>query len=79
MHPAHIHENTAAQGGGIIFTFNPVNGTTGMSMTNVSALDDDTAFGYEEVLEVNGYINVHLSAEALEIIVAQGNIGANTP
>lgn len=79
IHPAHIHENTAAQGGGIIFTFNPVNGTTGMSMTNVAALDDDTAFGYEEVLEVNGYINVHLSAEALEIIVAQGNIGANTP
>ncbi|HSI69429.1 MAG TPA: hypothetical protein VK941_04290, partial [Gillisia sp.] len=76
-HPAHIHMNTAEEGGGIIFTFMPVNGTTGMSMTNVAALDDETAFGYGDVLEVNGYINVHLSAEDLETIVAQGNIGAN--
>ncbi|HSI69799.1 MAG TPA: CHRD domain-containing protein, partial [Gillisia sp.] len=76
-HPAHIHMNTAVEGGGIIFTFNPVNGTTGMSMTNVSALDDETAFGYDDVLEVDGYINVHLSAEDLGTIVAQGDIGQN--
>ncbi|WP_205677206.1 CHRD domain-containing protein [Antarcticibacterium arcticum] len=76
-HPAHIHENTAAEGGDIIFTFNPINGTSGMSKTNVASLDDDTAFGYDDVLEVDGYINVHLSAEALNIIVAQGDIGEN--
>ncbi|WP_218937547.1 MULTISPECIES: CHRD domain-containing protein [Antarcticibacterium] len=77
MHPAHIHANTAAEGGDIIFSFNPVNGTTGMSMTNVAALDDDTAFGYDDVMNVNGYINVHLSAEDLGTIVAQGDIGQN--
>ncbi|WP_219549236.1 superoxide dismutase family protein [Gramella sp. MT6] len=77
MHPAHIHMNTAAEGGDIAFTFNPVNGTTGMSRTNVAMLDDDTEFGYEDVLDYDGYVNVHLSADALGTIVAQGDIGQN--
>ncbi len=76
-HPGHIHMNTAAESGDIIFTFNPVNGATGMSMTNVAALDDDSAFGYAQVLEVDGYINIHLSADDLGTIVAQGDIGQN--
>ena len=77
MHPSHIHENTAAESGGIAFTFNPVNGDTGMSMTNLAMLDDDTMFGYEDVLDFDGYINVHLSADQLGTIVAQGDIGQN--
>ncbi|WP_110688292.1 CHRD domain-containing protein [Salegentibacter sediminis] len=77
MHPAHIHMNTAAEGGDIAFTFNPVNGTTGMSMTHVAMLDDDTEFGYEDVLNYDGYVNVHLSADQLGVIVAQGDIGQN--
>lgn len=78
VHPAHIHMGSVATAPGAIkFTFNPVNGTTGMSKTNVSKLDDQTAFGYSDVLTVNGYVNVHLSADALATIVAQGNIGMN--
>ncbi|MGY5849695.1 hypothetical protein [Salegentibacter sp. F14] len=78
MHPAHIHMGTAAEGpGDIAFTFNPVNGDSGMSLTHVASLDDDTEFGYEEVLSYDGYINVHLSAEQLEVLVAQGDIGEN--
>tara|TARA_R110000850_G_scaffold182360_1_gene307762 strand:- start:13957 stop:15165 length:1209 start_codon:yes stop_codon:yes gene_type:complete len=77
MHPAHIHMNTAAEGGDIAFTFNPVDGTTGMSKTNVAELDDNSSFNYASVLEVDGYINVHLSADDLATIVAQGDIGQN--
>ena len=77
MHPAHIHMNTAAEGGPILYTFNPVNGATGTSRSNVSMLDDGTMFGYDDVLTVNGYVNVHLSMNELATIVAQGNIGAN--
>ena len=77
MHPGHIHMNTAAEGGAIAFTFNPVNGTTGVSKTNVSALDDDTSFGYVQVLNYDGYINIHLSADNLATLVAQGDIGQN--
>lgn len=76
-HPAHIHINTAAEGGGILYTFSPVDGTTGMSVSNVAALDDDTAFGYTDVLDIDGYVNVHLSADELGTIVAQGDIGQN--
>lgn len=78
MHPAHIHMGSVATSpGAITFTFNPVNGDTGISKTNVSKLDDQTAFGYSDVLTVNGYVNVHLSMQALGTIVAQGNIGSN--
>jgi hypothetical protein len=76
-HPSHIHENDAATGGPIAFTFNPVDGDTGMSMTQLEKLDDDTVFGYDDILTFDGYINVHLSASQLSTIVAQGNIGSN--
>ncbi|MFT7282619.1 MAG: hypothetical protein ACI9DM_002355, partial [Cyclobacteriaceae bacterium] len=76
-HPAHIHANSAAVGGGILFTFNAVDGTTGMSKTNVAAYDDDSSLGYDVIESIDGYINVHLSAAELGTIVAQGNIGIN--
>ena len=77
MHPAHIHANTAVEGGGILYTFNIVDGDTGMSMSNLSALDDGTAFGYADLSDVDAYINVHLSMTQLSTIVAQGDIGQN--
>lgn len=77
-HPAHIHAGSVATApGGVDFTFNPVNGDTGVSLTNVSALDDGTAISYSDILTYDGYVNVHLSASELGVIVAQGNIGAN--
>jgi hypothetical protein len=48
-----------------------------MSKSNLSMLDDDTEFGYADVLTVDGYVNVHLSADELGTIVAQGDIGSN--
>lgn len=76
-HPAHIHANSAAETGPIIFTFNPVDGTTGISITNVEMLDDGTSFDYSDIESTDGYINVHLSMDNLATIVAQGNIGIN--
>lgn len=76
-HPGHIHMNTAAEGGDIKVTFTPVNGETGISRTQVAMLDDGTAITYNELLEFNGYINIHKSADELEILVAQGDIGQN--
>lgn len=77
IHPAHIHNNTAIEGGGIALSFNPVDGNTGLSKTNIAQLDDGTAFVYNDILEFDGYINVHVSAETLGTIVAQGDIGQN--
>jgi hypothetical protein len=76
--PAHIHSRSVANApGGILFTFNPVNGDTVISKINVSALNDNSPFNYSDVLVVDGYINVHLSSMDLGTIVAQGDIGIN--
>ena len=78
MHPAHIHVGSVATApGAIMFSFTPVNGTMGISKTNVAKLDDGTPFGYTDVLNVNGYVNVHLSSTNLGTLIAQGNIGIN--
>jgi len=77
MHPAHIHANTAAEGGDIIVSLGMVDGTTGMNAIQVEALDDETEITYSELLDIDGYINVHLSADQLDVIVAQGDIGQN--
>ncbi len=76
-HPGHIHMNTAAEGGEIKVTFTPVNGETGMSATQVAMLDDGTPITYDELLEFDGYINIHKSADEIETLIAQGDIGQN--
>ncbi|MDT0293592.1 CHRD domain-containing protein [Mesonia ostreae] len=76
-HPGHIHYNTAAEGGDIAVTFTPLRGETGVSKTQVSKLDNGTAITYEELLDFNGYVNIHQSADELGILIAQGDIGQN--
>lgn len=76
-HPAHIHQNTAAEGGPIAISFNPVDGGTGMSVTNIRSFDNGDAITYEQLLDYDGYVNVHLSASDLGTIVSQGDIGQN--
>ncbi len=77
LHPAHIHFNTAAESGGIAVDLTTVDGASGSSLTNFSALNDGTPITYDELLNFDGYINVHLSANDLSTIVAQGDIGQN--
>jgi len=77
IHPAHIHMNSAAESGGIAVSLNSVDGSTGTSETIIAALDDGTAIAYSQLLDYDGYVNVHLSANDLATIVAQGDIGAN--
>jgi len=76
-HPAHIHQNTAAEGGGIAISFNPVNGSTGISVTNIRSFDDGGEVMYDDLLEYDGYVNVHLSADNLGTVISQGDIGQN--
>jgi hypothetical protein len=58
MHPGHIHANTAAQGGGIVFSFNAVNGDTGISTTNISKLDNGTALDMILLLTTDTLISI---------------------
>ncbi|HEY8513594.1 MAG TPA: CHRD domain-containing protein [Cyclobacteriaceae bacterium] len=76
-HPAHIHNNTAAEGGGIAVDFKPVVGATGISKTTIRKLNDDTPVTYDDLITFNGYAQVHLSSDNLGTLIAQGDIGQN--
>jgi len=43
----------------------------------VSTLDNGTPITYEQLLKLDGHIKIHQNDEHLEIIITQGNIGAN--
>lgn len=76
-HPAHVHLNSVATGGGIAISLNPVNGETGFSLTDFSSLNDETPITFSQLKEFDGHVKVHLSATEISTIVAAGDIGAN--
>ncbi|MEF8939065.1 MAG: fasciclin domain-containing protein [Salinivenus sp.] len=71
-HPAHIHENSASEGGGISIYLTPIDGRGG---NGTSARLVERPF--DELAGFDGYVNIHESVANLGTIVAQGNIGAN--
>jgi uncharacterized surface protein with fasciclin (FAS1) repeats len=71
-HPAHIHNNSASEGGGIEIYLTPIDGSGG---GGTSARIVDRPF--EELANFNGYVNIHESVANLNTVVSQGNIGAN--
>ena len=71
-HPAHIHENTASEGGDIVEYLSPVDGSD--TAAKSSKLVDRS---YDSLVSFDGYVNVHESVENLGNVVSQGNIGAN--
>ncbi|MBD8487135.1 CHRD domain-containing protein [Echinicola sp. CAU 1574] len=77
MHPSHIHANSAAEGGGIVIDLTDVDGASGMSETIVDEMNDGTPITYQELINFDGYVNVHKSASELSTLVAQGDIGSN--
>ncbi len=73
--PAHIHENSVAEGGSILFTFNEISGNSGQSITNVEQLDNDGgALTYADILDFDGHVIVHAVNRSQ---IAKGNIGSN--
>ena len=76
-HPAHIHTSSAAQGGAILVDLNPIDGKTGKSETVIKTLNNGSATTYEQLLALDAYVNVHVSATDLATLIAQGDIGVN--
>lgn len=75
-HPAHIHMNSAVEGGSITLSLNPVD-AEGNSTTTVTKLDDNTPVNYSQLINYDGYLNVHESSSSLGTIIAQTDIGGN--
>lgn len=74
---AHIHTNTVAETGAVVVDLTSVNGATGKSETTIKKLNSGVEISYDELLNFNGYINVHESASNISTLIAQGDIGKN--
>jgi hypothetical protein len=71
-HPAHIHNNSAEDGGGIAIYLTPIDGSGGGG-TSARVVQQS----YDAMVGFDGYVNVHESVANLGTVVSQGNIGAN--
>ena len=71
-HPAHIHNNSVSDGGGIEFYLSAVNGRSPSGTTARKI-----GVPIEDLATFDGHVNVHESPANLGNVVAQGNIGAN--
>jgi hypothetical protein len=74
-HPAHIHLNTAADGGGIEIYLTPIDGLGQPANNGTSTKVVDRPL--DELLRFGGHINIHESNANLGNVVARGDIGAN--
>lgn len=69
-HPAELRMNTAVEGGSVIVALNPVD-DSGNSSTVTSVKT------YSQLIDYDGFIQVHKSSNELNVILAQGDIGGN--
>jgi len=77
IHVGHIHLNNALQGGPIAITLKDIECDCENSVTLVTKLDNGTAISYEELINFDGYVDIHQSEDELDVIIALGNIGKN--
>lgn len=79
VHPVHLHFGTAdfpdAQ---IAALFSPVDAISGLSVTNLSVLLDQTEISYADLLAFDGSVKIHLDNGAnKDVVLAAANIGLN--
>jgi len=77
VHPAFIYLGSTANPGAATITLEVIDCDCESSTTIVTALDDGTPITYEQLVQYNGHISIHQNADHMEIILAQGNIGAS--
>lgn len=76
--PVHLHwGDITTPGAEVVALLNPVNGLNGKSETNLKQLADETLVTYQDLLDFEASIKVHLSDVGPErdIVLAAGNIG----
>lgn len=78
-HPAHLHlGDLSTPDAEVAALLNPVIGLTGKSETIVSRLSDESTITYQQLIDLNACIKIHLAASGADrdIILAAGNIGS---
>ena len=69
-HPAEIRMNSVVEGGIVVIALNPVD-ETGVSITLTSEMT------YNQLIDYDGFIQVHKNSTEQNIILVQGDIGGN--
>lgn len=75
-HPAHIHNNSASEGGDIAIYLSPIDGNG--NPANDGASSRIVNRPYSELVSFDGHINIHQSYSNIQDVIAQGDIGANS-
>ena len=71
-HPAHIHANSAEEGGPILTYLAPLDASDPATRSSIFI-----EAPIDSLASMDGYINIHESLESLDVIISQGNIGSN--
>jgi hypothetical protein len=74
--PVNIYANTSLRGGELLIELGPV-GESGESITIISADTDGQTVSYDDLVSINGHVNVHPEEEDTETILAQADVGEN--
>ncbi len=78
VHPVHLHHGSVSEDGYLVAILTPVNGDTGSGVTALNALGNGKSFSYNDLLNYNGSVRVHLDdSYNSNIILSGGNIGVN--
>ena len=75
-YPVHLHKESINESGALAINLNNVDGSTGVSTTVVTSLDDGTPIEYEELIVYDGYIAVYRTTD-FDGHLAKGDIGIN--
>jgi len=76
-HPAYIMNNSAAFGGNILISLTPVEGSTGRSVTVFDKTDIGQELTFDGLSYLHAHVNIYKSANQLNVLLAQGDIGGN--
>ena len=75
QHPVTLNFGSIYESQGIAATFNPVDGSSGLSQTNVENLDGELVTQYHSLVDFGGFVRVH-QGDGVEMntVLVQGNI-----
>ncbi len=79
-HPAHLHFGSISEVGELAFKLNPIEGSTGTSVTvlDQAQLSNGETLTYDTFLNMNGSIKVHMDELYFKnMVLSYANVGAN--
>ncbi len=76
--PVSLYSNSYGENSDLILNLNPIKPGKSFSDSHVSELKSGETVLYQDLINLNGHIRVHLGVTTFNIILAAGNIGSNT-